>query len=58
MRAEPGPMDSSSRRVDFHLSEELSIVKIVQEAVLGNGCVRVEARELPDKDIAENIFSL
>lgn len=51
-------MGRSSRRVDFHLLEELSTVKIVQEVVLGSGRVHVEARELPDKDIADNIPSL
>lgn len=57
-RAEPGPMGRNSRRVDFDLLEELSTVKAVQVAVLGSGHLHVETRELPDKDVVDNIPSL
>lgn len=51
-------MDRRSSRTDFHLLEELVIVKTVQDAVLEGGCVHVETRKLPDKDIAETISTL
>lgn len=37
-------MGRSPSRIDFHFLEELCIVKTVQEAVLGGGCVHAEAR--------------
>lgn len=45
-------MGRSPSRIDFHFLEELCIVKTVQEAVLGGGCVHAKARELPGKDTA------
>lgn len=45
-------------KVGFHLQEALPVVKGVEEAVLGGGCVQAEARELPDKDTVETISLL